>query len=140
MAATEPVILARTEGRVRHLTLNRPRALNALNHQMLAALDAELAEIRCDETIGAVLVDGNGDRAFCAGADLTELVDLNPTGAHELFQRGQRVISAVEQLPVPVVVAVDGFALGGGASSPLPARSCWPRTGVCSAYPRPNSG
>jgi enoyl-CoA hydratase len=119
MAATEPVILARTEGRVRHLTLNRPRALNALNREVLAELARELDAIRGDEAVGAVLIDGSGDRAFCAGADLTELVELDPTSAHELHRRGQRVMTAVEELPVPVVAAVDGYALGGGCELAL---------------------
>ena len=119
MAATEPVIVARTEGRVRHLTLNRPEALNALNRDVLAALARELGAIQGDQAIGAVLIDGSGDRAFCAGADITELVGLHPTAAHELLRRGQRVMTAIEELPVPVVAAVDGYALGGGCELAL---------------------
>jgi enoyl-CoA hydratase len=111
---TGPVVLARTEGRVRHLTLNRPDALNALDQHVLANLGVELAAVAADEAIGAVLIDGSGDRAFCAGADLTELDGLDATAAHDLLQRGQRVIGALEELPVPVVAAVDGYALGGG--------------------------
>jgi enoyl-CoA hydratase len=111
---TGPVVLARTEGRVRHLTLNRPDALNALDQHVLATLGVELAAVAADEAIGAVLIDGSGDRAFCAGADLTELDGLDATAAHDLLQRGQRVIGALEELPVPVVAAVDGYALGGG--------------------------
>jgi enoyl-CoA hydratase len=111
---TGSVVLARTEGRVRHLTLNRPDALNALDQHVLANLGVELAAVAADEAIGAVLIDGSGDRAFCAGADLTELDGLDATAAHDLLQRGQRVIGALEELPVPVVAAVDGYALGGG--------------------------
>jgi enoyl-CoA hydratase len=108
------VLLARTEGRVRHLTFNRPDALNALNRHVLTALESELAAVERDDAIGAVLIDGAGDRAFCAGADLTELAGLDATQAHELLQRGQRIVTAVEEIPVPVVAAVDGHALGGG--------------------------
>jgi enoyl-CoA hydratase len=111
---TDAVLLARTEGRVRHLTFHRPDALNALDQQVLAALDAELAAVAGDAAIGAVLLDGAGDRAFCAGADLTELDGLDAAGAHALLRRGQRIVSALAELPVPVVAAVDGHALGGG--------------------------
>lgn len=111
---TGDVLLARTEGRVRHLTLHRPDALNALNRHVLAALDAELSAVADDNAIGAVLLDGAGDRAFCAGADLTELAGLAGPQAHDLLRRGQRIVTALEELPVPVVAAVDGYALGGG--------------------------
>lgn len=107
-------VTARTEGRVRHLTLDRPDALNALNHKVLAALADEFAAVRDDPAIGAVLITGAGDKAFCAGADLSELVGLDVAGAHALLRRGQRVMTAIEELPIPVVAAVDGYALGGG--------------------------
>lgn len=118
MATPQPVII-KTEGRVRRITLNRPEALNALNHEIFEFLETAFDEIRLEEDIGAVLIDGSGDRAFCAGADLTELVDLDSTAAHEFLRRGQRVINAIEQLPVPVIAVVDGYALGGGCELAL---------------------
>jgi enoyl-CoA hydratase len=111
---TGPVLLARTEGRVRHLTFHRPDALNALNRDVLVALGDELAAVARDETVGAVLLDGSGGRAFCAGADLTELEGLDPARARDFLRRGHAVAAAIEELPVPVVAAVDGYALGGG--------------------------
>ncbi|MBF4997328.1 enoyl-CoA hydratase/isomerase family protein [Nocardia sp. BSTN01] len=111
--STTPVSV-RTEGRVRYLTINRPDALNALNREVLATLAAELDAVRDDVAIGAVVLSGAGGRAFCAGADLSELAGLDVAGAHAVLQRGQRVMSAVEELPVPVIAAVDGYALGGG--------------------------
>lgn len=111
---TTPVLAARTEGRVRHLTFDRPDALNALNGDVLAALESELAAVAADQEIGAVLLDGAGGRAFCAGADLNELAGLDAAAAHDLIRRGQRIVTALEELPVPVVAAVDGYALGGG--------------------------
>lgn len=107
-------VKAHTVSRVRHLTLDRPEALNALNRHVLAALAAELAAVRDDPAIGAVLIAGAGDKAFCAGADLYELVGLDVARAHALLRRGQRVMAAIEELPVPVIAAVDGYALGGG--------------------------
>ena len=107
-------VLGSTEGRVRRLTLNRPAALNALNAEVLALLETELAAVRDEPSVGAVLIDGAGGRAFCAGADLAELRGTDPSGAHALLARGQRVMAAIEALPVPVIAAVDGHALGGG--------------------------
>lgn len=115
---TAPV-LARTEGRVRHLTLDRPQALNALNAEVLRLLAGELAAVRDDPSIGAVLVDGAGGRAFCAGADLSELRGADAATTHALLRRGQAVMAAIEALPVPVIAAVDGHALGGGCELAL---------------------
>jgi len=115
---TAPV-QARTEGRVRHLTLDRPRALNALNAEVLALLAGELAAVRDDPGIGAVLIDGAGGRAFCAGADLSELQGADPSSAHTLLRRGQHVMASIEALPIPVIAAVDGYALGGGCELAL---------------------
>jgi enoyl-CoA hydratase len=115
---TAPV-QARTEGRVRHLTLDRPHALNALNAEVLALLAEELAAVRDDPALGAVLIDGAGGRAFCAGADLSELQGADPSRAHGLLRRGQLVMAAIEALPIPVIAAVDGHALGGGCELAL---------------------
>jgi enoyl-CoA hydratase len=115
---TAPV-QARTEGRVRHLTLDRPRALNALNAEVLELLAGELSTVRDDPAIGAVLINGAGGRAFCAGADLSELEGADPSSAHAMLRRGQQVMAAVEALPIPVIAAVDGHALGGGCELAL---------------------
>lgn len=114
MATAEPLIHTRTEGRVRYLTLNRPSALNALNGQLLTALATELTAVRDDDTIGCLVISGSGDKAFCAGADLTELTGLDSTAARRLLQRGQRIFAEIEALPIPVIAAVNGYALGGG--------------------------
>jgi enoyl-CoA hydratase len=107
-------LLVRDEGRVRYLTINRPQALNALNRQVIDQLGKAIDAVPNDPSIGVVVIDGGGERAFCAGADLTELSDLDADEAREVMHRGQRVFAAVEALPVPVIAAVDGFALGGG--------------------------
>lgn len=107
-------LLVRDEGRVRYLTINRPKALNALNRAVIEQLGEAIDAVRTARSIGVVVIEGAGRRAFCAGADLTELSDLDADEAREVLQRGQRVFAAVESLPVPVIAAVDGFALGGG--------------------------
>lgn len=114
MATADPLIRIRTEGRVRYLTLNRPAALNALSQPLLADLDAAVAAARTDDNIGCLVISGSGEKAFCAGADLTELTGLDATAARRLLSHGQRILGEIEALPIPVIAAVDGYALGGG--------------------------
>lgn len=108
------LISAANDGRVRHLTLNRPDRLNALNSAVLTELLYLLEEAAADVSVSTVIITGAGDRAFCAGADLDEINGLTTDQAHSFIQRGHRVMAAVAASPVPIVAAVDGFALGGG--------------------------
>lgn len=96
------------------ITLNRPDKLNALNIQLLDELREAIAAIGNDETVGGVIVTGAGEKAFAAGADIAELNQLNGHTGQEYSERGQIVFSMIEQLKVPVIAAVNGFALGGG--------------------------
>ncbi len=100
--------------RVRFLTLNRPDRLNALNSSVLRELVSHLDSAATEPTVGAVVIRGSGDRAFCAGADLDEISGLDIEQAHAFIRGGHRAMSAVESSPVPVIAAVDGYALGGG--------------------------
>ena len=101
------------DGGVRYLTLNRPGSLNALNSQVLSELTALVQGAERDR-LHAVVIRGAGGRAFCAGADLDEIIDLDISGAHAFIRRGQEAMAAIENSPVPVIAAVDGYALGGG--------------------------
>ena len=101
------------EGRVRYLTLSRPAQLNALNSGVLVDL-ADLVRESDRDGVGCLVIRGAGGRAFCAGADLDEMVSLDVAGAHAFIRRGHAAMEAVERSPVPVVAAVDGYALGGG--------------------------
>jgi enoyl-CoA hydratase len=103
-------------GRILILTLNRPSALNALNHALLDELETELAAAERDETVGAVVITGAGDKAFAAGADLAEILQKAPTYVDALdFSRyGQQLFGYIENYPKPIVAAVNGYALGGG--------------------------
>ncbi|MGY1806984.1 enoyl-CoA hydratase/isomerase family protein [Blastococcus sp. SYSU D00669] len=96
------------------ITLNRPAKLNALNSEVLDALEDALTGLERDPDVRAVVVTGAGDRAFCAGADLGELRGLDAARAREVLARGQRVMARVAGSPVPVIAAVNGYALGGG--------------------------
>ncbi len=110
----EPSLLVTDDGPVRWLRLNRPAAMNALNGEVLAALDAELDRLQGDREVRAVVVTGTGERAFSAGADLDELAGLSAGEAAAVLGRGQRVFRRIEQSDVPVIAAVNGYALGGG--------------------------
>lgn len=102
------------EGGVRTITINRPDKLNALNVMTVGELDAAIAEAEVDDSVVALVVTGSGEKAFVAGADISELKTLGPVEAKEFALRGQGVFRRIEQMAKPVVAAVNGFALGGG--------------------------
>jgi len=96
------------------LTVNRPAALNALNCIVLEDIAAVLAEIRRDPSVRVLIVTGAGDRAFVAGADIAAMSEMAPGEGLEFSRMGHRVMQTLEDLPIPVIAAVNGFALGGG--------------------------
>jgi enoyl-CoA hydratase len=95
------------------LTLNRPDQLNALSSRALEALRGRVAEVAADAGVRAVVVTGAG-RAFAAGADIAEMQRMTPLEAEAFSRLGHETFAALEALPVPVIAAVNGFALGGG--------------------------
>ena len=101
------------EDRLAIVTINRP-PVNALNHDVMNDLEAAFTELAKDETVGAVIVTGSGDKAFVAGADITEFPTLNSSNGEKLSRRGQEVFQKIADFPAPVIAAVNGFALGGG--------------------------
>jgi len=107
-------VLAREEGGVLHLTLNRPDQLNALSEEVLAALSSALDAVPGDPRV-RVLVLGGAGRAFCAGHDLRQMMEHEREGYHQwLFAECSRVISRIRALPVPVIARVHGVATAGG--------------------------
>lgn len=101
------------------LTLNRPERLNALNRAALLAFDEWVARATDDAAIRVVVVTGAGDRAFCAGADINELRDLDEAGATDWMLLGQGIFERLEALAKPVIAAINGYALGGGCELAL---------------------
>ncbi len=101
-------------GAVRVITVNRPDKLNALNAATLDALLAAFTAAAADEHIRAVVLTGAGQKAFVAGADISEMVTLTPVQGRDFSLRGQRMMRLVETLPKPVIAMINGFALGGG--------------------------
>lgn len=102
------------EGNISTITINRPTALNALNQQVLSELKDGLEAIRKMHTIRGVVITGEGEKAFVAGADIKELSSLTKAQAVELSQKGQQLFQFIADFPKPVIALVNGFALGGG--------------------------
>jgi enoyl-CoA hydratase len=105
-------------GRVARLTLNRPARLNALSSDLVQLLRVWLAELGGDREVGAVVVAGEG-RAFCAGADLSELAGYGPVAFGRYIRELEGVCRQLEQLPQPTIAAVHGVAFGGGCELAL---------------------
>ncbi len=105
------------------ITINRPTKLNALNVELLSELKELLTELKDDEkfTLQGLIVTGEGEKAFIAGADIAEMSDMTPSDAYTFGQLGQNVTVLFETLQVPVIACVNGFALGGGCEM---AMSC----------------
>ena len=107
-------LLVDRDGPVAVVTLNRPKALNALSRVLLTELSGVIAEIAADDDVRALVVIGAGDRAFAAGADIAELHALDAADAKRFAESGQAVFEALERLGKPSIAAVHGFCVGGG--------------------------
>ncbi|WP_027371568.1 enoyl-CoA hydratase/isomerase family protein [Desulfovermiculus halophilus] len=103
------------------VTINRPKVLNALSPDTLKELGQAVAEIRSTEEARVMVITGAGDKAFVAGADISEFPKMNALEAKHFAEEGQKVFFALEELPIPVIACVNGFALGGGCEM---AMSC----------------
>ena len=108
------VLVSERIGAVERLTINRPEALNALNAAVLAALKASFERIAGDESVRAVILTGAGEKAFVAGADIKEMANIGPREAEALARSAKTVHDAIARCPKPIIVAINGFALGGG--------------------------
>ncbi len=112
-------IMYQTADGIATLAFNRPKALNALNRQLLEEFVAALEQTAADETVRVLVLTGAGDKAFVAGADITEIARFTPLQAKRFAARGQAAISRLTALEIPVIAAVNGFALGGGTEMAL---------------------
>jgi len=101
------------KGNIGYITINRPKALNALNMDVLNELTEALAEIEADDNIKAVIVTGDG-KAFVAGADIAQMSRLNAIEGRAMMAAGHKVMNTIDQMEKPFIAAVNGFALGGG--------------------------
>lgn len=99
---------------IARLILSRPKALNALNIELLEELREALVELAYDPEVKVIVITGAGDKAFAAGADIAEMADMAPLEARGFSQLGQSVMSSIEECPKPVIAMINGYALGGG--------------------------
>ena len=107
-------VLYEKKGPIAYVTLNRPKVLNALNAKTIAELRSVFEGIRDDSEVRGVIFTGAGDKAFAAGADISEMANDTAVTAEQKTRAGQAVTDLVENLGKPVIAAVNGFALGGG--------------------------
>lgn len=103
-----------TQDGIRIITINRPDKLNALNSATLDALHQAFDAAAEDADVRVVVLTGAGEKAFVAGADISEMNGLTPVEGRDFSLRGQRMMRRIEKMPKPVIAAINGFALGGG--------------------------
>jgi len=96
------------------LTVNRPDKMNAISNELTSELSSLLDELEKDDKLRVLVITGAGDKAFVAGADIQELVDRDARMGRRVSRERQEIFSRIENLPVPVIAAVNGYALGGG--------------------------
>lgn len=107
-------ILYKVEGAIAEITVNRPKALNALNSQTITELGSVVSELADNKEVKVVIITGAGQKAFVAGADIKEMRDMNAIEGRAHARLAQKVFSVIENMPQLVIAAVNGFALGGG--------------------------
>lgn len=107
-------ILVEKDGEIAVLTINRPKVLNALNAETLQEIDQAMDQLASDAEVKVIIITGAGERSFVAGADISFMSKLTPLEARDFARLGQKVLSKIENLPKPVIAAVNGYALGGG--------------------------
>ena len=107
------------KGAIAYVTLNRPKVLNALNTKTWQDLKTAFEDARDDAAVRGVIPTGAGDKAFIAGADISELTQLTAVEAEKSSAFGQAVLDLIENLGKPVIAAVNGFALGGGCETAM---------------------
>src|SRR5258707_1058379 len=128
--ATLENVLYEKKGAIAYVTLNRPKELNALNKRTWQDLKAAFEDARDDADVRGAILTGAGDKAFIAGADISELAQVTAVQAERSSTYGQEVLNLVENLGKPVVAAINGFALGGGCET---AMACTIRVATASA-------
>lgn len=107
-------IIYEKKGNIGLLTINRPEKLNAISNELTFELKQLVSEIEKDEELRVLVITGTGDKAFVAGADIGELVDRDALMGRRVSRERQEIFSRIENLQIPVVAAVNGYALGGG--------------------------
>ena len=108
-------VLIKTENGIRIITINRPTQLNALNKKTISELSQALSDSDQDTSVGLIIITGEGEKSFVAGADIKEFADFSISEGGTLAKTGQSsLFNLIENLTKPVIAAINGFALGGG--------------------------
>ncbi|MBN8549085.1 MAG: enoyl-CoA hydratase/isomerase family protein [Deltaproteobacteria bacterium] len=110
----EECLKVSSEGLVAEIVVNRPKSLNALNADVLQSINLTIPKILKNEQIRAIIIRGEGEKAFVAGADIHSMSQLGPRAIADYVELGQRAMRCIEAARVPVIAAVNGYALGGG--------------------------
>lgn len=117
--STYETLLVEDRGPVRVITINRPKALNALNAQVVAELTEVVEETAISDSVRGLVLTGGGEKAFVAGADIKSMSDMNPGDALAFAGQGHALGEELGAIGIPVIAAVNGFALGGGCELAL---------------------
>ncbi|MCE7699737.1 MAG: enoyl-CoA hydratase-related protein [Methanobacterium paludis] len=133
------VLLEKNEG-IATVTINRPKALNALNSDTLTELGAIVDQIKADDEIQAVIITGAGEKSFVAGADIAEMSKQTSLESEKFSRLAQGVFTEIENLPKVVIAAVNGFALGGGCELAMSADVRFASTKAKFGQPEVNLG
>ena len=117
--STLKYVLLEPMGDVALIRINRPEALNSMNVDVIWELSKTIDIVGVDDSIKAVIITGVGERSFCAGADISYMVNISPIDAEKYASAAQSVLNKLERLEKPVIAAINGFALGGGCELAL---------------------
>ncbi len=112
-------VLLEKKNAIAYVTVNRPKVLNALNMATMKELGAAFFDVKNDSSIRVAILTGSGEKAFVAGADISELAKQDAVSGKEYAHRGQAVLDLIENLGKPVIACINGFALGGGCELAL---------------------
>lgn len=107
-------LLLNEENGIALVTINRPKAMNAINDSVMTELGYLFNKVLDPKKLKGVIITGSGDKAFVAGADITEFEGLDSDAGFKLSRKGHNVYDAIERFPIPVIAAVNGYSLGGG--------------------------
>lgn len=116
-----PILIREDKHKTTIITLNRPKASNSLNHELLCAIENAVEHISQSKNIRCLILTGKGEKAFCAGADLKEREGMDEGQVLRFILKLSAVNTAIQRLPIPVIAAVNGAALGGGLELALAA-------------------
>ena len=116
---SEPLLLKQEKNKAVILTMNRPKVMNSLNFDLLYAIKNEIDALQYRSDIRTVIITGAGEKSFCAGADLKERLSLTPNEVKKFIITIRNLLTSIQNLPIPVICAVNGIALGGGTEVAL---------------------